>query len=247
MAEIMKQNGIVTRIVLLFGVLLLSLSASCDSPSSLPENTAEELPTAAVDGIIVAMGDSLTAGLGVAPDKSYPSLLEKMLADRGYGYRVVNAGISGETSSGARSRVDWILKLNPDIVIVETGANDGLRAIDPDLVEANIDKIIRRLKEENVTVVLAGMQMVTNLGPDYVSSFNEIYPRLAAAHQLIFMPFFLEGVAADPSMNQADAIHPNSAGYRVIAGNILPFVLQAIEARGRSVQRDPLSGPESKP
>ncbi|MEJ2058584.1 MAG: arylesterase [Desulfofustis sp.] len=218
------------------GVLILSLSASCDSPSSSPENTAKEAPSTDIDGIIIAMGDSLTAGLGVAPDKSYPALLEQMLAERGYEYRVVNAGISGETSSGARSRVDWIMKLKPDIVIVETGANDGLRAIDPDLIEENIDHIISRFEQENVTVVLAGMQMVTNLGPDYVSSFNELYPRLAAKHQVIFMPFFLEGVAADPSLNQSDTIHPNSAGYRVIAKKILPFVLQAIASRDQSLQ-----------
>ena len=159
-----------------------------------------------------------------------------MLAENGHDFRVVNAGISGETSSGARSRVDWILKLEPDIVIVETGANDGLRAIDPELIEENIEQIVDRFSQENVTVILAGMQMVTNLGPDYVSSFNEIYPRIAARHEVIFMPFFLDGVAAEPSLNQTDGIHPNSSGYRVIAANMLPYVEQAIETRALSVQ-----------
>ncbi len=232
----MKCEVALRQILLLVGLLMLSVGISCDSTPSPPEKKATEAPISDIDGVIVAMGDSLTAGLGVAPDKSYPALLEQMLAERGYQYRVVNAGISGETSSGARSRVDWILKLNPDIIIVETGANDGLRAIDPDLIEENIDQIIRRFKENNVTVVLAGMQMVTNLGADYVSSFNAVYPRLAREHQLIFMPFFLEGVAAEPSLNQADAIHPNSAGYRVVAENILPFVLQAIASRDEALQ-----------
>jgi len=227
----MKGDFTLARIALLIGVLLLPLGSSCDSNSSAPEKTSEPPPIIAAKGVIVAMGDSLTAGLGVAPDKSYPALLERMLGEKGYDFRVVNAGISGETSSGARSRVEWILKLKPDIVIVETGANDGLRGIDPELIEENINHIINRFKEEDVTVVLAGMKMVANLGQNYVSSFNQLYSRLAARHQLIFMPFFLEGVAAEPTLNQTDGIHPNSAGYRVIADNILPFVEQAVKAR----------------
>ncbi len=231
----MNCDTALTRIALLIGVLVLSFGSSCDSNSSAPEKTSEPPPIIAAKGVIVAMGDSLTAGLGVAPDKSYPALLERMLDEKGYDYRVVNAGISGETSSGARSRVDWILKLKPDIVIVETGANDGLRGIDPELIEENINHIISRFKEEDVAVILAGMKMVTNLGQNYVSSFNQLYTRLAARHQVIFMPFFLEGVAAEPTLNQNDGIHPNSAGYRVIADNILPFVEQALEAREGSI------------
>jgi len=232
----MKCESAFAKKLLLIGLLALVLGSSCDSTPTSNDKNSETISAGPARGTIVAMGDSLTAGLGVAPDKSYPALVEKMLAEDGHDFRVVNAGISGETSSGARSRVDWILKLDPDIVIVETGANDGLRAIDTELIEENIDRIILKFKDEHVTVILAGMKMVTNLGPDYVSSFNEIYPRLAARHQVIFMPFFLDGVAAEPSLNQPDGIHPNSEGYRVIATNILPFVEQAIEARGNSAQ-----------
>lgn len=214
----------------LIGIALLLAISACDS-NQPREEAAETAPIVDTRGIIVAMGDSLTAGLGVAPEQSYPALLEQMLTEKGLEYRVINAGISGETSSGARSRIDWVMKLKPDIVILETGANDGLRGIDPALVEKNIGEIITRFKQEEVTVVLAGMMMVTNLGPDYVSSFNEVYPRMAEHHQVIFMPFFLEGVAAESSMNQPDGIHPNSAGYRVIASNLLPYVEEAIKAR----------------
>lgn len=183
------------------------------------------------DGIIVAMGDSLTAGLGVALDKSYPALLQKKLQEQGLNYRVINGGVSGETSSGARSRVDWILSMKPDLVILETGANDGLRGIEPGLVEKNIREIIKAFLDENITVVLTGMQMVANMGPEYLSAFNRMYPMLAAEFNLKFMPFFLEGVAMQPALNQADGIHPNEQGYKIIAGNLLPHVEEAIAMR----------------
>lgn len=228
----MKPEKIIRQTTLLIGILILLIGTSCDSGPSLEEKT-ETATVIDTRGVIVAMGDSLTAGLGVTPDESYPALLERMLVEKGFEYRVINAGISGETSSGARSRIDWVLRLQPDIVILETGANDGLRGIDPALIEENIERIILRLKQEKVTVVLAGMMMVTNLGKSYVSSFNELYARLAEKHQLIFMPFFLQDVAAETAMNQADGIHPNGEGYRVIAQNLQPFVLQAIQARGQ--------------
>ena len=233
MSQALKMKKILRAVILLLGLFSFLVGASCDSSSRQepePERTAAK-DVRQSQGIIVAMGDSLTAGLGLVTAESYPAQLEQMLADRGLDYLVVNAGISGETSSGARARVDWILKLKPQIVILETGANDGLRGIDPALIEENIDHIIARLKQENVTVVLAGMQMVTNLGEAYVSAFNLLYPRLAAKHQVIFMPFFLQGVAAEASLNQADGIHPNTMGYRIISTNLLPFVEQAIRKR----------------
>lgn len=183
---------------------------------------------ASYDGIIVAMGDSLTAGLGVSPQKSYPALLEQLLRERGLNYRVVNGGVSGETSSGARSRVDWIISMKPDLVILETGANDGLRGLAPELVRSNIGEIIEKMRQADISVILAGMQMVANMGPDYVTSFNLIYPELAAEHGVSFMPFFLEGVALQPELNQDDGIHPNEQGYRIIAGNVLPYVLEVL-------------------
>jgi acyl-CoA thioesterase-1 len=183
---------------------------------------------------IVAVGDSLTAGLGVAEEESYPALLERQLQDGGLDVRVINAGVSGETTSGTLARIDWVLTMQPDIVILETGANDGLRGIDPGLVRANIRQIIERLKEENIIVVLAGMRMVWNLGPVYTADFNRIYAEIAEEKGLIFMPFFLEGVATSPSLNIEDGIHPNPQGYQIIVANLLPYVKEAVAEAERA-------------
>ncbi len=184
---------------------------------------------------IVAMGDSLTAGFGVAEAEAYPALLEQKLnADAGgvARYKVVNAGVSGETSSGALSRVKWVLNMKPDIVILETGANDGLRGIDPEVVRKNIGAAVSMFKEHGVTVVLAGMLMSPSLGQKYTSEFAAVYPEVARNHDVILMPFFLDGVASNPAFNLPDGIHPNAAGYRIIADNIHPYVLEAVRLNG---------------
>jgi len=179
------------------------------------------------------VGDSLTAGLGVNEEDAYPAQLEKKLRAAGYDWKVVNAGISGETSSGTLSRINWVMKLRPDIVILETGANDGLRGIDPALTRKNIDETIRILKQRNVTVVLAGMQMVRNLGREFTQGFADIYPSLARKHGLILVPFFLQGVAGDPSLNQPDGIHPTAEGYRIITESVYPYARKAIDGQKR--------------
>lgn len=180
---------------------------------------------------IVAVGDSLTAAYGLDESAGYPALLAEKLQANGYNYQVVNAGVSGETSSGTLARIEWVLTLEPDIIVLETGANDGLRGIDPQLAEDNIRRILQLLKEKNVVVLLAGMKMVSNLGPAYVARFNEIYPQLAKEFDVLFMPFFLEGVAMKRELTLSDGIHPNAQGYKVIAENIYPYVVQAIEKR----------------
>jgi acyl-CoA thioesterase-1 len=181
--------------------------------------------------IIVAIGDSLTAGQGLAEEAGYPAQLEKKLQADGYNYKVVNAGVSAETSSGTLSRLEWILTMAPDIVILETGANDGLRGIDPQVAENNIREILKTLIGKDVVVLLAGMKMVRNLGPSYVARFNAVYPKLALEFDLVFYPFFLDGVAMKSELNQVDGIHPNARGYSVITENIYPFVVQAIKRR----------------
>jgi acyl-CoA thioesterase-1 len=180
---------------------------------------------------IVAVGDSLTAGYGLDESEAYPALLEKKLQAAGYKYRVVNAGVSGETTSGTLSRMEWILTLEPDIVILETGANDGLRGVDPQVAEKNLRQMLQILQERDVAVVLAGMKIVWNMGPEYVAEFNRIYPELAEDFDVVFLPFFLEGVAMQSALNLGDGIHPNSQGYKKITENIYPYVLQAIERR----------------
>jgi len=181
------------------------------------------------EGIILAIGDSLTEGLGVAEELAYPAVLQEKLIEQGYAYKVINAGVSGETSSGARSRLKWALTLKPDIVILVTGANDGLRGIAPDLIKSNIDAIVELLKQNEIIVVLGGMQMVQNLGQDYTAAFSNMYSQIAQSHDIILIPFFLAGVGANPRLNQTDGIHPTAEGYRVIVENIYPYVIKAIQ------------------
>ncbi len=236
-----KEMGSYGRWIML--VVLCCLTA-CNTKqpdvgkTSTPTETATEYA-----GTIVALGDSLTAGLGVAETQAYPAQLALKLQANGFNYNVINAGISGETSSGARSRIQWVLSsLKPDMVILETGANDGLRGIDPRLLESNLDEICTLLKVNHIEVLLAGMLMLPNLGPEYIQSFTTIYPRIAQKHRIVFMPFFLEGVAGDPRFNQADRIHPTAQGYRRIVDNIYPYVLKMIARH-----RDRATGRPLKP
>ncbi|MDR3088756.1 MAG: arylesterase [Desulfobulbaceae bacterium] len=206
-------------------MMILTLSACHD------EQKPDAAEASAPEITIVAMGDSLTAGYGLPEEDAYPAKLERRLRAEGYNCCVINAGVSGETSSDALSRLDWVLSMNPGIVILETGANDGLRGINPAVPRENIDKILTRLKEKGVVTVFTGMRMAMSLGPAYVAEFNAIYPDLAKKHQALFMPFFLEGVAAKPRLNQDDGIHPLAAGYEIIAENILPPAREAVARR----------------
>lgn len=180
-------------------------------------------------GMILAVGDSLTAGYGLDMADAYPAILQEKLQQNGYNYEVVNAGVSGETSSGARQRVDWLLSQKPDIVILVTGANDGLRGIDPEVVDKNIREVVELFQGEGVVVVLAGMQMALNRGFKYVSQFNSIYSEIADDYDCIFIDFFLEDVALKRQYNQDDGLHPTREGYEIIVENIYPFVTEAIE------------------
>jgi len=181
------------------------------------------------EGLIVAIGDSLTAGLGVAERDAWPAQLERRLRAAGLRWKVVNAGISGETSSGARARLEWVLRLKPDIVVLATGANDGLRGVPPHVLQGNLDAMLATLGARRVTAVLAGMQMLRNLGPGYTTAFARVYPDVALRHRPIFLPFLLDGVAANPALNQPDGLHPTAAGYRVVTDLVYPRILEAID------------------
>lgn len=170
---------------------------------------------------IVAFGDSLTAGLGVQADESYPAQLQRRLDGLGYHYRVINAGVSGDTTAGGLRRVPWILHNKPALVILELGANDGLRGLPVDQTKSNLGQIIRQLQEAGTTVVLAGMKLPPNYGQSYTASFETMYRMLAKEHQLALIPFFLEGVGGLSSLNQADGIHPTKDGYGVIVEEVL--------------------------
>lgn len=223
-------KGIGKRVGLLtIGLVLLTAGCSQEPATEAP-TPAVKAPAPAYEGTIVAVGDSLTAGLGVDEEMAYPAQLERRLIGDGYDFRVVNAGVSGETSSGALARIDWVIaSLQPDIVILETGANDGLRGLDPDLLLSNLDRLVDRLKSRNIQVILAGMQMLPNLGPDYIQAFADIYPRIAAKHGIPLIPFFLEGVAGRPELNQDDRIHPTAEGYARIVETVYPTVIAAIQ------------------
>jgi len=218
--------GQMKGLVLITSLLVFGCS---QEPPAEKVVSAPQPPPPMVDGTIVAVGNSLTAGLGVPEEQAYPAQLARRLQDDGYNYRVVNAGISGETSSGALSRIRWVVSsLKPDMVILETGANDGLRALDLKLLEANLDQLVGFLASQNIQVILAGMRMLPNLGPAYSQSFDEIYPRIAAKHEVIFIPFFLRDVAGRPEFNQDDRLHPNADGYAQIVDTVYPYVITAI-------------------
>jgi acyl-CoA thioesterase-1 len=174
--------------------------------------------------IILAFGDSLTAGSGLAAGSGYPEKLQKALDERGYNYHVVNAGVGGDTTGGGVARVQSAIRMKPEIVILELGGNDGLRGIPIEVMRANLDELVSEFKNAGAQVLLAGMTLPRNFGPDYISAFEKVYPEIASKHDVTLMPFFLEGVGGDPRLNLEDLIHPNEEGYTIVAANVLKYV-----------------------
>lgn len=174
--------------------------------------------------LIVAFGDSLTAGLGVAEEDSYPSQLQRRLDREGFQYRVINAGVTGDTTAGGLRRIDWALKSRPHIVILELGANDGLRGLSLRETKSNLERIIQQCRNASATVILASMKLPPNYGVEYTNDFESMYPALARKYQVVLLPFFLDGVAGSSSLNQADGIHPTGEGYRIIVEKVLEKV-----------------------
>lgn len=173
---------------------------------------------------ILVLGDSLTAGYGLSQQAAFPAQLEQRLKEKGYPVRVINAGISGDTSAGGAARLAWSLADQPDIVIVELGANDALRGLSPQQTRKNLAAILSKLREKNIHTILTGMKAPRNLGEEYYNNFDRLYPELAAEFQVSFYPFFLEGVAGRVDLNQPDGIHPTQAGVQVIVNKMLPLV-----------------------
>lgn len=187
---------------------------------------------------IVVIGDSLSAGYGLPGADAFPAKLEVALKNRGHEVRVENAGVSGDTTAGGRARLAWAIGNDPDAVIVELGANDALRGLDPAKAYDNLSAMLDTLAQKYIPVLLAGMQSPPNMGEDYARDFNAIFPRLAETHDVILYPFFLEGVAGNPALNQDDGIHPTADGVDVIVRNIMPAVEELLKragtAKGRS-------------
>ena len=204
------MRGFVSRLLL---VLLLASGAA--APASL----------AAEERVIVAFGDSLTAGLGVDAGRTYPALLGERLKREGYDYRVVNAGVSGDTTAGGLRRVDWALRLKPEIVILELGVNDALRGQKLTSVRANLDQLVSRVHAAGARVLVAGMRLPPNYGDRYAEDFHRLHGDVARARNAPLMPFFLDGVGAVAHLNQADGIHPTAEGYAIVVDRLWPFLV----------------------
>lgn len=190
-----------------------------------PEATAPSglhSPPSDQSRVIVAFGDSLTAGAGLAADEAYPAVLERKIKEAGYPYRVINGGVSGETTAGGLRRVPSIIQNRPEVVILELGANDGLRGLGLGETKKNLAGIIESLQKAHIRVVLAGMKIPPNYGKEYTEGFERIFPELAARYRLVLIPFFLEGVGGQASLNQADGIHPTTQGYQKVVDNLWP-------------------------
>jgi acyl-CoA thioesterase-1 len=181
---------------------------------------------------LVVFGDSLSTGLGLPTAEAFPAKLARALQAKGLTVEVADAGVSGDTSSAGLARLDWSVPDDTDAVIVELGANDALRGVDPKITREALDTILRRLKERNIAVLFAGMRAPRNLGEDYTRAFDGLFPQLASTHGVLFYPFFLDGVAADARLNQRDGIHPNAEGVDVIVARILPKVEELIGRAG---------------
>jgi acyl-CoA thioesterase-1 len=225
--------GIAVRFPALISAVLLC-SCAKEEPAPLKVAPPVESSRAADDRpVLVAFGDSLTAGYGLDPGLSYPDVLARQLEAEGYRYRVVNAGISGDTTSGGVGRLAAVLAEKPAIVVVALGANDGLRGIPVASTRANLDRILTALKDAGAKVLLAGITLPRNYGADYIRDFDRIYPELARKHQLPLLPFLLEGVALKPGLMQADALHPNAEGTRIVAANVRKALGPLLNAAAR--------------
>ncbi len=217
------------------GPLVALVLAGCGAEARPPAfDDLPPPPAAGQRGRIVFLGTSLTAGLGLDPDRAYPALIQQKLDAEGLRFEAVNAGVSGETSAGARRRIDWLLRQPAALLVIETGANDGLRGLEVDSLRSNIQAIIDRAKRQSPppAIVLVGMRAPPNLGADYSRRFGRIYSELASENGLPLVPFLLDGVAGRPSLNQADMIHPNAEGQHRVAETVWD-VLQPVLTRGR--------------
>lgn len=182
---------------------------------------------------MVALGDSLTAGLGLAPSQAYPAILQQKIDAAGLRFEVVNAGVSGDTTAGGLSRLEWSLDGDVKVLIVALGGNDGLRGLPPGEMKRNLSTIIGRAKARGIAVLLAGMESPTNMGGDYQRRFHDVYPALARDEHVPFLPFLLEGVAGRPDLNQRDGIHPTAEGARIVAEHLWPILEPMLRAANR--------------
>ncbi|HEX8274421.1 MAG TPA: arylesterase [Longimicrobiaceae bacterium] len=238
----------IRRPVLVFAIGFLPLIIGCGGEEGNSAPAAQQpagaagsasAPAAGGEPVVLFLGTSLTAGLGVDPDDAYPALVQAKVDSAGLPFRVVNAGSSGETSAGALRRLDWLMRQPFDVLVVETGANDMLRGADPDSTRANLRRIVERVRAERprTRIVLAGMMALPNLGREYGTEFQAIYPDLAREYQLPLVPFLLEGVGGDPAMNLPDGVHPNEQGHRRVAQTVWGTLEPVLRERAAAAPR----------
>ena len=221
------------RSVLLLVVVLAAACGQKDrdvATDARPAQSAAPAPVASAPRI-VALGDSLTAGLGLPIDRAYPALLAERLKQEGLNYEVVNAGVSGDTSAGGLSRLDWALSGDVRVLIVALGGNDALRGLPVDELKQNLSTIIERAQARHITVILAGMEAPPNFGRDYIVAFHKVYPALAQKYHIALVPFLLQGVAGIDRLNQRDGIHPTAEGARIVADNVWTILAPIVERR----------------
>jgi acyl-CoA thioesterase-1 len=212
----------------MYGMLLLMLCAACSNPNSTPAGTPKDsteketpLPSSPVKNIVF-FGNSLTAGYGLDLSEAYPALIQAKIDSLNLPYKVINAGLSGETTAGGNSRIDWILKQPVHVFVLELGGNDGLRGIPLEETEKNLQQIINKVKEKypDVKLMLTGMRVPPNMGKPYSENFHKIFGDLAKSNKIAFLPFLLEGVGGNPELNQSDGIHPTAEGQKIVAENV---------------------------
>jgi acyl-CoA thioesterase I len=200
-------------------------------PAAAPRPAAPAPAAKADEGpLVVFLGDSLTAGLGLPEEQAYPAVLDRRLDAQGTPVRVLNAGVSGDTTAGGLARLDWLLKQKPDVLVVGLGGNDGLRGLDLEVTEKNLRRIVRRAKDSGVRVLLLGMMIPPNYGPDYANQFRDLYPEIAKDLDVPLVPFLLEGVGGVADLNQADGIHPTAKGQELVAATVEPYLREILEA-----------------
>lgn len=200
------------------------------APAPAANAAAPSLAPAAGQGpLVVFLGDSLTAGLGLPEEQAYPALLDRRLDAKGAPVRVLNAGVSGDTTAGGLARLDWLLKQKPDILVLGLGANDGLRGLELEQTEKNLREIVRRAQAADVRVLLLGMMIPPNYGADYTERFRQMYPEIADDADIPLVPFLLEGVGGIADLNQEDGIHPTAEGQEIVANNVEPFLAEMVK------------------
>ncbi|MBT8321694.1 MAG: arylesterase [Eudoraea sp.] len=233
----MRQVYKVLKFSYFLGVLLLvgcGDSASKSKPQPAKAETSIDSPSENTEnkGVILCFGDSLTAGMGIDEQEAYPAVLQRIIDSLGLDYTVINSGLSGETTASGKNRLNWVLNQKTDVFLLELGANDGLRGIDLSETRSNLQAIINMVKEKNpdTKVILAGMQIPPNMGPEYTSEFREIFPDLAAENKAYLIPFLLKDVGGIAELNQADGIHPTIEGHRILAQNVWEVLGAVLES-----------------